>query len=152
MVYNIDHWDEGVKQNGWWHAVETGMFGVGAAFGVMSGIRDVQKVTNAVGRLGSGNTILNSTNKTEAIRLANQLPGNISSSVKKFFKKSSTSYTHYSVERTLSGKFKITMTKPGNVPGSKAIYYKLIDGKGNTIKTFKDTFAPNGNFIHRKDK
>jgi len=34
MVYNIDHWDEGVKQNGWWHAVETGMFGVGAAFGM----------------------------------------------------------------------------------------------------------------------
>ena len=44
------------------------------------------------------------------------------------------------------------MEKPGIVPGSKAIYYKIIDELGNLIKIFKDTFDPKGNLIHRKEK
>ncbi len=31
------------------------------------------------------------------------------------------------------------MTKPGNVVGSKAIYYKKINSNGKTIEMFKDT-------------
>jgi len=48
MVYNIDHWDEGVKQNGWWHAVETGMFGVGAAFGMNVGLKGISPTVNRI--------------------------------------------------------------------------------------------------------
>lgn len=44
------------------------------------------------------------------------------------------------------------MTKPGNVPGSKAIYYKEIGADGRTIKVYKDTFDPKGNLVHTKDK
>ena len=44
------------------------------------------------------------------------------------------------------------MTKPGNVPGSKAIYYKELTLDGKTIKVYKKTFDPNGNLIHTKDK
>ena len=43
------------------------------------------------------------------------------------------------------------MTKPGNVSGY-AEYYKIVDPKGNTIETFKDTFDNMGKLIHRKYK
>lgn len=44
------------------------------------------------------------------------------------------------------------MEKPGNVPGSKAIYYKVIDSLGRTIKVYKETYGPDGNLIHIKEK
>ena len=44
LVYNIDNWEEGVEQNGWWHAVETGLFALSTGIGTYSGIRDVQRL------------------------------------------------------------------------------------------------------------
>jgi len=44
------------------------------------------------------------------------------------------------------------MIKPGNVPGSKAIYVKEIDSSGKTLKVYKDTYDPQGKLVHRKDK
>ena len=44
------------------------------------------------------------------------------------------------------------MENPGRVAGSKAVYTKIIDSSGKTIKVFKDTFDPNGNLVHRKEK
>lgn len=41
------------------------------------------------------------------------------------------------------------MTKPGNVPGSKAIYYKEIDSYGNTIRVYKETYDSAGNLVHK---
>ena len=43
------------------------------------------------------------------------------------------------------------MENPGRVPGSKAVYTKIIDSSGKTIKVYKDTFDPKGNLVHRKD-
>jgi hypothetical protein len=40
----------------------------------------------------------------------------------------------------------------GKVPGSKAMYEKTINSKGETIKYDKITYAPDGSIIHTKDK
>ena len=34
----------------------------------------------------------------------------------------------------------------------KAIYYKIIDSKGKTIRVYKETYAPDGNLVHVKEK
>ena len=47
---------------------------------------------------------------------------------------------------------KLLMENPGKVPGSKAVYNKVVDSNGKTIKVYKDTFDPKGNLVHRKDK
>lgn len=44
------------------------------------------------------------------------------------------------------------MENPGKVPGSKAIYYKVIDENGKTVRVYKETYDPNGNLIHTKEK
>lgn len=44
------------------------------------------------------------------------------------------------------------MINPGRVPGSKAVYNKIVDSSGKTLKVFKDTFDPEGKLVHRKEK
>lgn len=44
------------------------------------------------------------------------------------------------------------MRKPGNVPGSYAIHYKIITETGRTIRVYKETYDPNGKLVHRKEK
>lgn len=44
------------------------------------------------------------------------------------------------------------MEKPGNVPGSKAIYYKEVSPSGNTTRVYKETYGPDGRLIHIKEK
>ena len=48
--------------------------------------------------------------------------------------------------------YRIKMENPGRVPGSKAIYYKEVDRKGNTIRVYKETYDPSGNLVHTKEK
>lgn len=50
------------------------------------------------------------------------------------------------------GTYIFEVTKPGNVPGSRAIYYKIISYTGETLAAFKDTFDHLGKFVHRKVK
>ena len=44
------------------------------------------------------------------------------------------------------------MENPGKVPGSKAIYYKIVDSGGRTIRVYKETYDPSGKLVHRKEK
>jgi hypothetical protein len=41
---------------------------------------------------------------------------------------------------------------PGKVPGSKAIYEKVVDKGGNTMSFTKTTYTPEGKIVHIKDK
>jgi hypothetical protein len=41
---------------------------------------------------------------------------------------------------------------PGKVPGSKAIYEKVVDSAGKTTAYTKTTYAPNGKVVHIKNK
>jgi hypothetical protein len=44
------------------------------------------------------------------------------------------------------------MENPGRVPGSKAIYYKMVDANGHTVRVYKETYDPDGNLVHIKEK
>ena len=93
-----------------------------------------------------------SKDKGTALKSISNLPEPIQKSAKSFFKRSSNKYNKYSVTKNKDGTYTLKMEKPGIVPDSKAIYYKIIDELGNLIKIFKDTFDPKGNLIHRKEK
>jgi hypothetical protein len=41
---------------------------------------------------------------------------------------------------------------PGRVPGSKAVYEKVVDAEGNSLAYTKTTYTPNGSIVHIKDK
>ncbi len=90
--------------------------------------------------------------KAGALDNVKNLPSNIQSSVKSFFKGGSNRYNDFNVVKTSDGNYIATMTKPGNVPGSYAVYTKVINSSGNTIKVFKTTFDPLGKIVHVKDK
>ena len=101
---------------------------------------------------GGAKNILKAGSKADAIKSVNNLPSKIQAKVKSFFKGSSNSYTNYSVKAKSDSSYIAEMTKPGNVPGSKAIYYKEIDSMGNTIKVYKKTYDPTGKLVHTKNK
>ena len=90
--------------------------------------------------------------KSSALKSIRTLPQNIQKGVKSFFKGSSNNYNSYSVLKNKDGTYTVKMENPGRVPGSKAIYYKIIDSSGKTLRVYKDTFDPHGNLVHRKDK
>ena len=41
---------------------------------------------------------------------------------------------------------------PGRVPGSKAVYEKVVDISGTTISYTKTTYTSEGKIVHIKDK
>ena len=109
--------------------------------------RDVVKATKR-----SKSTIVKVTKKSSALKSIDKLPSNIQKSVKSFFKGSSNNYNSYSVIKNKNNTYTIKMENPGKVPGSKAVYNKIVDSNGKKIKVYKDTFDPLGNLVHRKDK
>ena len=91
-------------------------------------------------------------NKAVALKSIDNLPPIIQPKVKNFFKGGSNGYVDFSVEEISGGSYIVKMTKPGNIPGSMAIYYKVIDANGNTKRVYKETYDPKGNLLHIKDK
>ena len=96
--------------------------------------------------------IIKVTNKSSALKSVDTLPSSIQKSAKSFFKGSSNNYNSYSVIKNKNNTYTIKMENPGKVPGSKAVYNKIVNSDGKTIKVYKDTFDPAGNLVHRKDK
>lgn len=104
------------------------------------------------GRTGGRRNLYRENTKSSALSKVGILPSNIQKGVKSFFKGSSNNYNKYSVSQNNDGTFTVKMENPGRVPGSKAVYTKIIDSSRKTIKVYKDTFDPAGNLVHRKDK
>ena len=104
------------------------------------------------GRTKGSRSLYTGTSKSSALKSISKLPQIIQKSVKAFFKGSSNNYNNYSVLKNKNGTFTVKMENPGRVPGSKAIYYKIIDSNGKTIRVYKETFDPNGKLVHRKEK
>lgn len=101
---------------------------------------------------GSLKHILSANNKLAALNSINILPDKIQQSYTKYVKDSTTSkYVDFKVTKTDFG-YIFQSKKPGDVPGSYAIYFKEIDQIGNTIKVYKDSYDNKGKFIHRKYK
>lgn len=90
--------------------------------------------------------------KQSAVAGASSYPPPIAKSAKSFFKGGSNAYRNFTVSRQSDDSYHFTMEKPGNVPGSKAIYHKLVSAGGETLRVYKDTFDPQGNLVHRKEK
>jgi len=110
-------------------------------------------VVKAIKGMGSTTqSMLKAGSKADALKAVDNLPSNVQSNVKSFFKGGSNKYTDFTVEKMSNGNYMAKMTKPGDVPGSKAIYYKEISHNGTTINVFKDTFDPAGNLVHTKPK
>lgn len=97
-------------------------------------------------------TISTATKKSTALSGVDKLPEIIQKGVKSFFKGSSNNYSDYSVAKNKDGSYTVKMGNPGRVPGSKAIYYKIIDSDGKTVRVYKETYDPQGNLVHRKEK
>ena len=58
-----------------------------------------------------------------------------------------------SLETLEDGSYRFTATSAArDVPGSRAVYEKIVDASGKTIGYFKTTFAPDGSIVHVKDK
>lgn len=92
------------------------------------------------------------TSKSDALKSVSSLPQEAQRGAKSFFKSSSSHYNKYVVQRDAEGGFIIKMENPGRVPGSKAIYYKILDAEGKTIRVYKETYDPSGKIVHRKEK
>ena len=99
-----------------------------------------------------GRTLYEGHSKTSALSFVPSLPKEIQNSVKSFFKGGSNHYNNFSVEKLGDGNYQIKMENPGKVPGSKAIYYKIVDSDGRTIRVYKETYDPSGKLVHRKEK
>lgn len=50
------------------------------------------------------------------------------------------------------GNARMTAEVPGRVPGSKAVYEKVVGPAGETVSAAKTTFDPTGAVVHEKDK
>jgi len=97
-------------------------------------------------------TIYSSSSKRDARTKIPLLPEEIQKKAKEFIKAGSNNYDSFSFSEDTSGNFVMIRENPGKVPGSRAIYIKIVDSSGKTKKTYKETYDPAGNLVHSKDK
>lgn len=56
------------------------------------------------------------------------------------------------ITRGADGVIRMRTEVPGRVPGSYAVYEKVMDASGKTIGYTKTTILPDGRVLHTKDK
>ncbi len=89
----------------------------------------------------------------QVLQGASQLPQKVLENFKRFASKvPQNARSNAGLDTTADGGYRFTATSVGNVPGSKAIYQKVVDGSGRTIGYLKTTIDPKGNIVHVKDK
>ena len=88
------------------------------------------------GRTQGGRTIYEGSSKSSALSSVSSLPKKIQSGAKSFFKGGSNHYNSFSVETLSNGNYQIKMENSERVPGSKAIYYKIVDSEGRTVRIY----------------
>jgi hypothetical protein len=86
----------------------------------------------------AGTTVLDGAVESNFKRFVSKIPAN---------SKGSASY-----ELLEDGNYLFKATSPGKVPGSSALYEKLVNPLGETLEMNKTTFAPDGSIIHIKPK
>jgi RHS repeat-associated protein len=114
---------------------------VGIAAATTKGLNALSKV-GEVAELAnvakSGTTVLEGSVESNFTRFVSKMPAN---------SKGSATY-----ELLEDGNYLFKATSPGKVPGSSALYEKLVNPLGETLKMNKTTFAPDGSIIHIKPK
>ncbi|WP_159290747.1 RHS repeat domain-containing protein [Tenacibaculum maritimum] len=78
----------------------------------------------------------------------------IESNFRRFVKKAPSNSKGSATMKPLgnSGNYLFEVTSSGKVPGSKAVYKKWVNNKGQTYKMEKTTYTPDGKIIHVKPK
>ena len=104
------------------------------------------------GNTKGGRTLYEGITKSAALNAVGTLPKEIQGGVKSFFKGGSNRYKGFAVEKIGNDLYRVTMVNPGKVPGSKAVYYKIIDSQGRTVRVYKETYDPEGKLVHVKEK
>jgi RHS repeat-associated protein len=80
-------------------------------------------------------------------------PRGVYRNVSRFTKKvPSNAKSSVTLSRNGFGQYKIEATSLGKVPGSKAVYTKIVDNTGKTLQMVKTTYDPSGKVVHTKDK
>ena len=96
--------------------------------------------------------ILDVDSKKAALEKLSDLPEKLRKSFKNMLGKSSHDYNKFRIYQLKDGNYLTEAVNPGRVPGSYASYYKVISAEGNTLRVFKETFAPGNIFVHSKVK
>jgi hypothetical protein len=102
--------------------------------GLRIGVPIIRILQNILGR----NPKMNAQQSENLARFLKKIPANSRNNVK--------------ISKLPNGNIKFTATSPGRVPGSKAIYEKIVDSQGRTIGYTKTTYDQYGNVVHIKDK
>ena len=63
-----------------------------------------------------------------------------------------TTYTDFSVIQECDGSYTVSMTKPGDVPGSYAVYTKTVSASGDTTSLTQIAYDKNGEIVRYHDK
>ena len=96
--------------------------------------------------------LLKAANKSEAKQKTGNLPTVLQPNWGRFVGKTSNKYKDYSVTHDGSGGYLFKATKPGNVLGSRAEYFKGVNAFGETTASYKITYDNHGKLVHRKEK
>lgn len=117
---------------------------------------------NFIGGLVIGGTLASVTALPEALGLINrqtiqemsaEIPSAVERNFARFVKKiPANSKSSAVMEPLKDGGYRFSATSSGEVPGSKAIYEKIVDTAGKTVKYLKTTIDPKGQIVHIKDK
>ena len=83
----------------------------------------------------------------------NSLQGEVRNNFKRFISKIPANSKTNATWRVLDdGNYLFQTISPGKVPGSTALYEKIVSPQGETLKMIKTTFSPQGDIIHIKSK
>ena len=83
----------------------------------------------------------------------NSLQGEVRNNFKRFISKIPANSKTNATWRVLDdGNYLFQTISPGKVPGSTALYEKIVSPHGETLKMIKTTFSPQGDIIHVKSK
>ena len=100
----------------------------------------------------SSQVLIKEESKSAALESVQNLPLEIQKNVKGFFKSGSNKYTDFSVIQECDGSYTVSMTKPGDVPGSYAVYTKTVSASGDTTSLTQIAYDKNGEIVHYHDK
>jgi len=106
-----------------------------------------------VGTKGSVVSFVSFGSRQEAINGDYNAPPTVSEKIRQFFKKSMTNHSNdFKVSVNIDGTYTAIGDNPGKVPGSHAVYVKIIDASGKTLEVYKTTYDNKNKFVHKKPK
>jgi len=106
-----------------------------------------------VGTKGSVISFVTFSSRKDAVNGEYNAPKKVSDKIRDFFKNSLTNhFNDFRVSKNTDGTYTAVGDNPGRVPGSHAVYVKVIGSDSKTISVYKTTYDNNNKFVHKKPK